>query len=199
MGRREMQGGGREAKQRRKRGGSGGGSGCPGPRLHPPPEQTSSRSHRNGSGLPGAWAAPARRVRIFEGVRCVKGKNAARLSTGRGAVAGPGPGGGVSQSVLPPPVSATGHQALRPAWHAPTRAARGRTRRAAWRGPQGQAGVGEPVQSAVLRGGLAREPLPCQSLLRSDPRSSGSEGGRPRWSPDPSFPSRASGQDTGGR
>lgn len=80
-----MQGGGREAKQRRKRGGSGGGSGCPGPRLHPPPEQTSSRSHRNGSGLPGAWAAPARRVRIFEGVRCVKGKNAARLSTGKGS------------------------------------------------------------------------------------------------------------------
>lgn len=187
-----MQGGGREAKQRRKRGkGSGGGSGRPGPRLHPPPEQTSSGSHRNGSGPP----LPARRVRIFEGVRCVRGRNAAGWAQAKGSGGWARAWGRVSQSV-PPAGPATGHRRSG-CLGAPLRAARGPDQAGRAGRSWGPGGLGSQ-SSPGAPGGLARGPLPRQSLPRSDPRSSGSEGGRPRWSPDPSFPSRASGQDAGG-
>lgn len=174
-----------------------GGSGCPGPPLHPPPGQTSSLTPRNGSRLPGAWAALARRSPHLQRCHMYKGKKAAASTGDQERRPGLGSVGGVSPVCAPPGLSHRSRGTLAGLGVFPSDCPGARTRQAAPRGPQGH-GQGSRSQSAA-RGGPARGPLPPQFLLCFFPRSSGSEGGRPRWSPDPSFPSQAARQDAGGR
>lgn len=122
-----------------------------------------------------------------------KGKKAAASTGDQERRPGLGSVGGVSPVCAPPGLSHRSRGTPAGLGVFPSDCPGARTRQAMPRGPRGR-GQGSQSQSAA-RGGPARGPLPAQSLLCSFPRSSGSEGGRPRWSPDPSFPSQASGQD----